>query len=46
MENKINEIIKILNGETVYDCLTILSKVQSRIHDVEYDERQKIVFKI
>jgi|688.fasta_scaffold2023810_1 hypothetical protein len=46
MENKIEQIIKILDGETLSNARTILQKIEKEIGDIEYKEKQKIIFKI
>jgi hypothetical protein len=46
MENKIEKILETLNGEKLTDCFTILQKVTLKLNDVEYEERQKLIFKI
>ena len=46
MENKIEQIKKILNGETLINSRTILQKIEREINDMEYKEKQKMIFKI
>lgn len=46
MENKIEQIKKILDGESLSNARIILQKVERKINDIEYDEKQKIIFKI
>jgi hypothetical protein len=46
MENKIEQIKKILDGETLSNTRTILQKIEKDISDIEYEEIQKIIFKI
>jgi len=46
MENKIEQIKKILEGETLSNSRTILQKIERAINDIEYEEKQKMVFKI
>ena len=46
MENKIEQIKKILDGETLSNTRTILQKIESDINDIEYEEKQKMIFKI
>jgi hypothetical protein len=45
MENKIEQIKKILDGETLSNTRTILQKTERKINDIEYEEKQKIIFK-
>lgn len=45
MENKIEQIKKILDGETLSNARIILLKIEREINDIEYEERQKMVFK-
>lgn len=46
MENKIELIKKILDGETLSNARTILQKIENEINDIEYEERQKTIFRI
>ena len=46
MENKIKQIKKILDGETLSNTRTILQKIESDINDIEHEEKQKMIFKI
>lgn len=46
MENKIEQIKKILDGETLSNTRTILQKIEIKINDIEYEEKQKMIFKI
>lgn len=46
MENKIEQIKKILDGETLSNARTILQKIENEINNIEYEERQKTIFRI
>jgi len=46
MENKIKQIQQILNEETITNCRTILQIIESKLNEIEYEERQKMTFKI
>lgn len=46
MENKIEQIKKIIEGETLSNCRTILQEIEKQINDIDYEEKQKVVFKI
>ncbi|MBK0370710.1 hypothetical protein [Flavobacterium agrisoli] len=46
MENKIEQIKKILDGETLSNARTILQKIENEINNIEYEERQKMIFRI
>ena len=39
------QIKKILDGETLSNARIILLKIEREINDIEYEERQKMVFK-
>lgn len=45
MENKIKQIEKILEGETLSNSRTILQKINRKINDIEYDTKQELFFK-
>lgn len=46
MENKIEQIKKILYGEKLSDARTILQKIEIDINAVENKEKRKIIFRI
>jgi hypothetical protein len=46
MENKIKKIIEILDGETIFNCFEILSKVLSEVNNKKSELQEILIFKI